>query len=379
MANFNHSFSLIIKRQIRFLSIILIVTTFRGNLFAQTSYIQVISEPGISVFIDGIFKGKTNSEFSGLIIENIQPGYRIIRVVKEGFNPQEEGITLKPGEVYTYKVRPFISNIKIIQKGNESQQTISLQVGKLKIQSLPISINISIPSLGITNHKYQDTWEGQEISVGYYGVTFNWNDKTLTDSIQIYNMKTTRLFVNMLKGTVEIRAPLTEYQSEDANYDTFTDSRDGQLYNTVKIGNQIWMAENLNYELTQGSYCYNDYQENCNYLGKLYTWNTAKMVCPSGWHLPSASAWDALISYLGEDPGIKLMSSKGWRESYSKTNLSGFSAIAAGQRSLGYQQKYWSLNDYALFWTSTEYDVSKAMHINIFQYEGRINRESQFK
>jgi len=78
---------------------------------------------------------------------------------------------------------------------------------------------------------------------------------------------------------------------------TFTDSRDGKSYKTVKIGDQTWMAENLNYEISD-SWCYDNNSSNCNTYGRLYTWVTAQNVCPSGWHLPSRDEWNILFEYL---------------------------------------------------------------------------------
>lgn len=67
------------------------------TLNTQTTYIQVVSEPGISVFLDGVLKGKTTSDVRGLIIENVSPGSQTIKVVKEGFNPPEERVQVKRG------------------------------------------------------------------------------------------------------------------------------------------------------------------------------------------------------------------------------------------------------------------------------------------
>jgi hypothetical protein len=87
---------------------------------------------------------------------------------------------------------------------------------------------------------------------------------------------------------------------ERQNYfGTFTDSRDGKTYKTVMIANQIWMAENLGYDVGKGSYCYDDDLKNCSKYGRLYTFEAAKRAVPHGWHLPSKSDFERLLTELG--------------------------------------------------------------------------------
>ncbi|MDR0516273.1 MAG: hypothetical protein LBH25_04440 [Fibromonadaceae bacterium] len=119
-----------------------------------------------------------------------------------------------------------------------------------------------------------------------------------------------------------------------------------QAYKTVKIGTQTWMAENLNYN-TEGSKCYENEPANCEKYGRLYNWETAKEVCPSGWHLPSNEEWDKLYRfadgtsgtespYKSKTAGKYLKSKEGWNDDYGKSgnglDVFGFSALPGGDR-----------------------------------------------
>lgn len=116
---------------------------------------------------------------------------------------------------------------------------------------------------------------------------------------------------------------------------TLHDERDGQDYKTVKIGTQTWMAENLNYA-TGTSWCYGDAESNCAVYGRLYNWETARIACPTGWHIPSDDEWLTLVDNMGgsADAGIRLKSSTGWKadgvNSGDGTNDCSYSALPGG-------------------------------------------------
>ena len=142
----------------------------------------------------------------------------------------------------------------------------------------------------------------------------------------------------------------------DATANTLKDLRDGQVYKTVKIGDQVWMAENLNFE-TAASSCYNDSSKYCDKYGRLYTWTAAMNACPDGWRLPSETDFVNLIKAVGgeKEAGTKLKFTSGWNdyegESGNGTDAFGFSALPAGAGNAGH---YGGMNHTTDFWGSTE-------------------------
>jgi uncharacterized protein (TIGR02145 family) len=191
--------------------------------------------------------------------------------------------------------------------------------------------------------------------------------------------------------------PKEAYLNPDIDYGTVTDERDGKVYKTVKIGEQIWMAENLNFDPGQGgsgdakyewSWCYDNEPRNCDVAGRLYTWAAAidsvklandvdnpqdcgygtecgftgsvQGICLNGWHLPSEDEWWSLVVAVDADitefsntnaAGKALKSQSGWRSRGNGTDAFGFSALPAGIRY--YNGTFKHEGDYAHFWSSS--------------------------
>ena len=175
----------------------------------------------------------------------------------------------------------------------------------------------------------------------------------------------------------------------DIKYGTMTDGRDKKVYRTIKIGKQTWMAENLNYadstktpSLLNRSSCYDNKAENCAVTGRLYTWAAAidsvklykdksidcgcskictlpakvRGVCPDGWHLPTYTEWNTLLTEVGGSltAGKILRSQTGWRNNLNGTDGVGFSALPVGLRYADGDFNGTCYDCYASFWSATD-------------------------
>lgn len=155
------------------------------------------------------------------------------------------------------------------------------------------------------------------------------------------------------EGSSSSSAKTTAGSEYDATANTLKDLRDGQTYRTVKIGNQVWMAENLDFE-TEKSFCYNDSSKYCDKYGRLYTWAAAVDACPTGWHLPASAEFDTLFKAVGAQSvaGNRLKAATGWNTNLNLGDEYGFSALPAGNRY--FDGTYNSEGTNADFWASTE-------------------------
>ena len=150
---------------------------------------------------------------------------------------------------------------------------------------------------------------------------------------------------------------------------SMTDPRDGKTYKTVKIGDQVWMAENLAFEINErngnpgstndclilGS---NGKKANCKKYGRYYSaMAAATTACPDGWRLPGAVEFKKLLDYTGNS--IDLKSKKGWntyqQPSGNGTDKYGFNAQPSGGCIVAQDAKcaYMDEGKYAYFWTSS--------------------------
>ncbi len=213
-----------------------------------------------------------------------------------------------------------------------------------------------------------------------YGITYYWKIKARDDN------------------GLETVGPIWSFTTQQLPYETGTVADiDGNTYQTVKIGDQWWMAENLkvthcrngdaipnvtdnrgwgNYAI--GAYCnYDNYASNVATYGRLYNWDAvtdSRQIAPEGWHMPSDEEWQTLVDYLGGSSiaggKMKETGTSHWISPNSgATNESGFSASPGGYRSN--YGNYYYMGTYAYFWSSTKsYGTIALTWILHYDYSG---------
>ena len=176
----------------------------------------------------------------------------------------------------------------------------------------------------------------------------------------------------------------------DLTYGIMTD-RDGNVYKTITIGTQTWMAENLRTTkyndgtaipnitsnekwgaLTTGAYCNYDNTTNTDTIatfGRLYNWyavNTGKLA-PTGWHIPTDAEWTTLITYLGgmfiAYDKLKETGTTHWVQNTGANNESGFTALPGGR--CYYDGTFKNVNFGGYWWSFTEYDINRALGLYV--------------
>jgi uncharacterized protein (TIGR02145 family) len=139
---------------------------------------------------------------------------------------------------------------------------------------------------------------------------------------------------------------------------SFTDERDGKVYKTVKIDDQVWMSQNLAFKTESGCWVYDDIKDYVKTHGYLYSWQTATKACPAGWRLPSMQDWWNLSSKLGGDNQaggkMKVTGTTSWKSpNTGATNSSGFTALSSGRS--GDRNKE-IIGNMTFFWTNVDDD-----------------------
>lgn len=193
-----------------------------------------------------------------------------------------------------------------------------------------------------------------------------------------FSRKNSILILIILTITLGLFSCVKESLTTSMNSSSFVDIRDGEVYNTVTINNQTWMAENLRFNAS-GSFL--NLANPSSLYGRLYDWATimngdlpsnsnpsgVQGICPSGWHVPSDAEWNSLEIALGLNPAdtsiiglypgnhaLEMKSLTGWNGVVGN-NSSGLNIYPAGLSSPT-NNYFGDLGEAAYFWTSVEID-----------------------
>lgn len=153
------------------------------------------------------------------------------------------------------------------------------------------------------------------------------------------------------------------------------DPRDGKVYKTVKLIGKVWMAENLNYDIGEGCWIYDNKSDNGKKYGRLYTWKAAIKACPPGWRVPEDEEWETLAQEFGGYWDSRESIDSG-RQAYSaliKGGSSGFSALLGGCRDY-YDSDFNDLGHCGTYWTATKYSSDCALTNEFDRGSGKLYR-----
>ena len=298
----------------------------------------------------------------------------------------------------------YIDSIKILSNGGNRSIMVSLTNAAKPIVNLYTPTLITYTSAvlkGDINPAAKET----EIFIDYgptstYNQTVKMNQKFNGTIPQLFSFN----FLGLRPGqTTHYRIRAINSMGETTTLDNIItppstmQDIEGNTYNVVMINNQILMKDNLKVSVSNTnspitSYVYNNNLSFISPYGRLYDWNSARLVCPTGWHLPSDTEWKNLESFLGmpaqdldlfgqtqprgTDQGGKLkqQSTTTWiPPNFGATNISGFTALPGGQRNAS-DGTYIGLGSIGLYWTSTENGIGSAWMRGLTTTNALVNR-----
>jgi len=380
-------------------------------LFAQTVNGKLVDQKGIGLaemqlkLYSSPYNYSTNSDSYGSFTFNnitdvkegsqLPTGYAVSNNFPNPFNPKTRIYITLPN---SGNVRVEVFNILGQKVRDEVERTFSAGTNliDLELNGLPNGMylaNINLDGRYSVTKKLMLLYGSQHLNTGSGSPSFQMNTSTLSISsmldTKIDSLVITGAYIakkvfmglpNMVGssldlGNLVIDIPTTGMPCEG----TPTITYGGKTYNTVQIGTQCWLKENLdigsmillNQDATNNSviekWCYNNDTSNCTKYGGLYQWNEvmqyvttpgAQGICPSGWHIPTLEEYSTLALAVNND-GNTLKAIGQGTENGVGTNTSGFSALEAG----------WSsgptLSTNTDFWSSTEYNSDNVYHMGL--------------
>lgn len=391
-------------------------------------------------FITFSGSGESNT-VSNVIVENMTQGKSLtlngndvlhlkstVTEISEVLYNQTEGIQFYPNPMKEFSVMEFVmteegdAKIELFDiSGRKLMQTQNyLNPGRHSYRITGIASGIYVLKVSASNYSFS----GKLISEKKTGEMVNiiyLNTISFSDNQAV--MKSGKTEIQMQYNTGDLlKFYATGGEHKSVKVDVISESKivdfvfykctdpDNRNYATVKIGNQIWMAENLAYltavsppkpgsNTTPHYYVY-DYtgtnlevsKKTVNYItyGVIYNWSAAKIACPSGWHLPSDEEWIQLektlgmtqtqtveIGWRGNNQGTQMKSTLVWNNEGQENNFSGFSALPSGFRYVG--GAFGSIETWCGWWIDTQYSATNAWYRALNDENSNVHRNNMDK
>lgn len=385
-----------------------------GNLIDENE--NGLNEVEVSLYINSNVystKTKNNGSFSFSLTQikehNLPVGYNISNNYPNPFNPKTRiGITVPKRssikiEIFNILGERVLPNIENII--NEGTNYVDLEFDGLSngIYFANISIdnqhNVTRKMVLLYGSQHLDLSQNMNIDKlnkfpSDDNLTLNWQLDSIVFKSKIIGKY---IFSNFDEFTAET-INLGNFQIPRFCEDAPTVFYDGRTYNTVKIGEQCWLKENINVgkfvvseihvdHQTDNNiiekYCYNNDSTNCNIYGGLYQWselmqytdsNGAQGICPDGWYIPTISDFNRLLEIVDSN-GNALKSLGVGVEEGAGNNISGFSLLLSGINFLP-ENFYMGLNSYTYLYSSTKEigaPNSVRLHLSKFDNSAQIN------
>ena len=303
--------------------------------------------------------------------------------------------------IYTVKLKHeqyYEQEFQLIVEANKNQELsyeLKPKTGTLEIVSTPFDATI------LLNNKNYGTSPNtiKNLLIGKYTLKVQKEGyKEVVKTIEIKENEITKMETSLEKANVQNNAISKNKQDTGIQYGNGVTDINGNTYETVIIGKQEWMAENLKVNkynngtsipnitdanhwenFTKGAWCnYNNNSQNEIKYGKLYNWhavNTHKL-CPKGWHVPTDIDWNILTDYLAAigyegKQGNALKAKSDWFKYGIESDIFGFKGLPGGRYYNGY---YYAAEGSGFWWSSSKYNRDRAWIRFMYYYHDGVHR-----
>jgi uncharacterized protein (TIGR02145 family) len=330
----------------------------------------------------------TNTGSGGkYLFKSLTPGDYEIQASKQNYAERTKPVNVT--SAYTSEINLALEQIPIIHYSDSILDfgfyltSLSFTISKTGHGKVTYIISPSKDWITV-NHSFGDVDNETDsiiVAINRTGLTQN----IINEWIKIRSTYLQYDFLDTVNVNLKVHSPIIF--NPDLSYGTITDI-EGNLYKTIKIGNDVWMAENLKTtkyndntpiplvednvawkNLKTPAYCWynNDKETYKDIYGALYTWYTVNIgkLCPKDWHVSTDAEWTVLIDNLGGiNAAVNKMRETGinhWKYEKGATNSSGFTALPGNFRNAEYGNffTFFANGEIGVWWTATNSDFSE--------------------